>query len=300
MGKKQLGIFLVVLGGLCWGVSGTVAQFMFTSTGVSPVWVVGIRLFFGGLILLSLYIMMNHASIFTIWHDHHFRISLIYFSFFGILPSQFSYFMAVNYGNAATATILQLTGPVFIIMYLVLRKIKAPGILDFISIFLALFGSFLLVTSGSITSISLSPLGIFWGLMAGVAAASYTIIPVKLLKNYDAKLVCGWAMLLGSIPFFPYFILCKQPQFTSSLLTEMVVVVLIGTVCAYLFYVSSLEYIRPETTGMLSSIEPLSATILSIIFLGLRMDLVEIIGGLLILMMVLIQSMSDKIIKVFK
>nr|WP_252904420.1 EamA family transporter [Secundilactobacillus silagei] len=71
-----------------------------------------------------------------------------------MIPSQFSYFMAIKHGNAPTATILQFLGPIFIIIYVAIRHWRMPRRIDVISMLIALLGTYLLVTKGSFDSFS--------------------------------------------------------------------------------------------------------------------------------------------------
>ncbi len=48
--------------------------------------------------------------------------------------------------------------------------------------------------------------------MAGVGQALYTLIPIRLLKKYDAKIVTGWAMLIGGLVFMPHLITNANSQ----------------------------------------------------------------------------------------
>lgn len=52
MTKSRKGIFYAIVGAIFWGASGTVAQGLFSRSKLSPLWLVGIRLFFAGLLLL--------------------------------------------------------------------------------------------------------------------------------------------------------------------------------------------------------------------------------------------------------
>jgi drug/metabolite transporter (DMT)-like permease len=38
---------------------------------------------------------------------------------------------------------------------------------------------------------------LFWGILAGVALAFYTIYPSDLLNRFGSILIVGWAMLIG-------------------------------------------------------------------------------------------------------
>ncbi|MFP7482507.1 EamA family transporter, partial [Weissella paramesenteroides] len=92
---------------------------------------------------------------------------LLIFSFIGMLPSQLAYFMAIKYGNAATGTILQFLGPIFILLFLIIRWHLKPSRTDILSVLLAFLGTFLLVTQGNITQLALSISAIVWGILSG-------------------------------------------------------------------------------------------------------------------------------------
>ena len=54
MTKSSQGIFYAIVGAIFWGASGTVAQGLFSRSKLSPLWLVGIRLFFCGPIITHL------------------------------------------------------------------------------------------------------------------------------------------------------------------------------------------------------------------------------------------------------
>lgn len=284
MNNRKHGLFLAIFGACCWGISGTIAQAFFQQTGLSTFWLTGARLLVAGCLLLLYVKLAKGSKIFAIWHDKYAAGRLFLFAFIGMVLSQFTYFMAIEKGNAATATILQFTGPAFIIMTLALLNRQWPRRIEIISILMAMVGTFLLVTQGHPGSLSLSPAALAWGLLAGVSQATYTLTPVKLLQKYDPALVIGWAMTLGSVIFWPALTSSKISQLNWLHLAMLAFIILFGTLIAYLFYLSSLNYLMPAITSILSAFEPLVATLLAISFLGVRFNLVGIIGGSLVLL----------------
>lgn len=111
------GIVLVITAAMLWGVSGTVAQFLFQKNGFTPEWLVVIRLLISGIALLVFAVIKGGQDIFQIWKSKEDCIKLILFSIIGMLGVQYTYFAAIKYGNAATATILQYMSPVIITCY---------------------------------------------------------------------------------------------------------------------------------------------------------------------------------------
>ena len=53
-GQKTLrGTVCAILGGVCWGVSGTVGQYLFTQKGIDSGWLTVVRMLCAGAILLA-------------------------------------------------------------------------------------------------------------------------------------------------------------------------------------------------------------------------------------------------------
>jgi Predicted permease, DMT superfamily len=292
--NRSVGIWLAIIGSFFWGAAGTVAQFLFNKYSLSPQWLVGIRLLTSGFLLLAFILFVKKEPILKIWQNKNSVMLLLAFSFLGMLPSQFTYFMAIKYGNAATATILQFTGPLFIIIFIALRQLKLPRRIDCISIIIAMIGTILLVTKGHLNTLSLAPMAVFWGLLAGLSQASYTLLPKKLLSEFSSLIVVGWAMLLGSIPFIPIISTRQLSIINWKIAVSLVFIIIFGTILAYLFYILSLKYIEPAITGVLSAFEPLTATVLSVTLLHLHLNFIEIIGAFLIILTAFLQILPAK------
>ena len=281
--RKIKGVTFAVVGAIFWGASGIFTQTLFTNSGVKPLWLVGIRLFFAGLLLVLWSAVRDPQSFLALWKNRRDAGLMIFFAFFGMVPSQLTYFLAINAGNAATATILQFLGPVFILLYMALTTRQMPRRIDFISI-----------TRGHLTSLQLAPAAVFWGIMAGVSQALYTLLPRTLLAKYDARAVTGWSMLLGSLPFLPQYVLHPNPMLTLPDLGAIGFVVIFGTMLAYLLVLGSLNYISPVATGMLSAFEPLTATTLAVTRLHIAFGPAEWLGGILIVLNTLLQALPFK------
>ncbi|GAA0181065.1 EamA family transporter [Clostridium sediminicola] len=289
------GIILVIIGAMLWGISGTVAQYLFQNKGFSPEWLVVIRLLVSGLILLLYNLMKGNEDIWKIWKSKSNGFSLILFSIIGMLGVQYTYFAAIKYGNAATATILQYLSPVIITCYLAIRTKKFPSLQEIIAIFLAMVGTFFIITKGNIHSISISKLALFWGISSAFAAAFYTLQPRSLLNKWGSSLVVGWGMLIGGIAFS--FI--HQPwditgQWSITSIFAVTFVVLFGTLIAFYCYLESLKYIQPTEVSVLASAEPLSAAFLSVLWLHVPLGMSQWLGIVCIIITIIILSRAKK------
>lgn len=289
MTRRTKGMLLVVFGALLWGGSGVAAQFVLQNKGFSAEWLVIVRMLLSGIILLSLDGMTHFGDIFSIWKSRYDSMQLIAFALIGMLGVQYTYFAAIKAGNAATATILQYLMPIVIVLWTVLRYRRRPQLRELFCTALAILGTLLLVTHGSLSALAISPSALFWGILSAFAAAFYTVQPKYLLSHWRSPLVIGWGMLLGGLAFLP---VCPPWNFTGIWDKDACIVflyiIIFGTIIAFWAYLESIKYIQPTETSTLASIEPLSAIILSALLLNVPFGPVEILGAVCIMSTVFI------------
>ncbi|MEE6450581.1 EamA family transporter [Gottfriedia acidiceleris] len=293
--SRTKGIILVLTAAILWGISGTVAQFVFQRNHFSPEWLVVIRLLFSGIILLIFASLKEKRNITEIWKDKKDVLSLLLFSILGMLAVQYTYFAAIKASNAATATILQYLAPVIITCYLAISLKKVPTRKEVLAIILALAGTFLLVTHGTIRGLSITGWALFWGLASAFALAFYSIQPQNLLKKFGSTIVVGWGMLIGGICFsFIHSPFNFQGHWSISAYFGVIFIVIFGTLIAFYCYLESLKYINASESSLLACVEPLSAAVLSVIWLSVNFEMLDWIGSLCIISTIVILSMADR------
>ena len=293
LNSRAKGILLVIVGTMLWGISGTVAQFLFQQKGFDTEWLVVVRLLISGFLLLLYGYIKKDKNIINIWKSKEDSIKLILFGAIGMLGVQYTYFAAIKHGNAATATILQYLSPVIITCYLIIRNKKLPNIKQLIAIGLALIGTFFIITGGNIHSLSLSHLALFWRICSAFCSAIYTLQPVNLLKKYSSISVVGWGMVIGGLAFsFIHSPFDFSGELSFITIISSAFIVIFGTLIAFYCYLESLKYLVPTEASILGCIEPLSATILSVIWLNVHFGIAEFIGTTCIILTVIILSFS--------
>lgn len=285
------GMFLVTSGALLWGVSGTVAQYLFQDENFTPEWLVVMRMLLSGILLLIIGVIKGDKNIFGIWKRKENAIRLILFGLLGMLGVQYTYFAAINHGNAATATILQYLSPIIITLYLCLSNKKMITMKQFLCVALAMIGTFLIITKGNINSLSISKAALFWGIASAFASALYTLQPIKLIREYGATCTVGWGMLIGGVAFsFIYSPFNCTGNWSVKSVLAVAFVVIFGTLIAFSSYLASLKYIEAYEASILGSLEPLSAALLSIMFLDVKFSAIQWIGSLMIISTISILS----------
>lgn len=295
--SKKTGLILVMAGATFWGVGGTVAQKLFQQYGIDVSWLVTVRLLIAGVLLLAVqFLLKDQSQVFGVWKNKRAAMRLIIFGLLGMLAVQYTYMASIQHGNAAVATLLQYLAPAMIIIYLVLRKETVFTRNDFVTVSLALAGSFFLLTNGSVSQLSVPAPAIVWGILSGVALAFYTLYAVPLLKQYDSLVVVGWAMVIGGLSLS--FIHPPWKMGSSSLTLEaylyLVFVIVFGTMLAFWFYIESLQSLSPTETSLLSSLEPLAAVFTTVIWLKEPFGSFQWVGTVCIFGMILLLALNKK------
>ena len=181
-------MLLVILGASFWGIGGTVAQRLFQQDNIAVEWLVSSRLLLAGILLIALYkITHRQASIFVIWRTKQTAFRQILFSLLGMLAVQYTYMMSIAIGNSAVATLLQYLAPLFIMAYYLLTRHSALTRQDGIAVTLTLVGTFLLLTNGSFSTLSVPFMAVFWGILSGL------FIQSMLFHFYSNFIHCLWS-----------------------------------------------------------------------------------------------------------
>lgn len=275
---------MVTAGASMWGGSGVAGQYVLQDCGFSTGWLVVTRMLLAGVILLAVDAAWHRDGIFVIWKDAKDCRETLIFAILGMLAVQYTYFACIKEGNAAAATVLQYLMPVVIILYTTIATRRPPRRTELLCVALAVSGTFLLVTHGSLETLAIPAAAVLWGLASAVAAAVYTVTPKRLIRKWRATLVVGWGMLLGGLVLAvvnPPWEFSGTWNLTAGLVYAYII--LFGTVLAFGCYLGSIKYIQPAEAGILGSLEPLSAIVLSVLFLGADFTVLDIFGTALIL-----------------
>ena len=298
---RRIGFLHAMSAAVLFGVGGTSAQFLFQQRGVSVEWLVTMRLLCGGTVLLLLSALRLGRGVLAIWRMD--TRAIILFGLIGMMPVQYTFMAAIDASNSATATVLQFTAPAMIAGWFALVARKMPDRRTWAAIALAMLGVFFLVTHGRPQMLSIPALALFWGLASAVTAAFNSIQPARLLRHYDAPMVAGWGMLIGGVALaFVHPPWRTQGMWDANTYGFFAFVILFGTLAPFYLYINALRLIGAQKASLLMCLEPLSAALLAVLWLGVSWDAMDWLGTACILATVLLlareqtqESQSEKV-----
>ena len=279
MSQNTKGICFAVIGGTCWGLSGVMGKYLFDERQLTAVWLVTVRLLAAGILMLALAWTRKRNGIFDVWKRKDSAVSQFIFCIFGMAACQMSYFLAVQYSNPGTATVLQYLGPVLIMIFCLVRDRRLPRVLELAVLASVIIGVFLLATHGQPGNLAVTEQALFWGLMSAVTCAVYNIQPEKLLKEFGTLETVGWGMLAGGVLAVPVMRIWEVPGTWDSVTFLMMAgVIIIGTVVAFGCYLHGVALLGPVRGSLFGCVEPMAASILSAVVLGQVFETMDILG----------------------
>lgn len=292
MNKKGKGAICALAGGLCWGISGSIGQFVFTHTEMQAEWLVPIRLFSAGVIIMLWNLRKYRGEILKPWQNRQDILDLLVYSILGVGCSQLFYFRTIQFSTAGVATILQDLSPVPILLWTCLAAGRRPRAPEIASIFLALIGVFLITTHGYAGSFSVSGTALVSGILCALAVAVYNVQPVRLLKRCPMLVVQSWSFLLSGFLFLFIFRPWSYHYVPGGIaLLCIAAVIAIGNLLAFPLYMQGVAEIGGKKANLYGFMEPVSAAIISTICLGSPFTIFDAVGFVCVfLMMVLISS----------
>ncbi|AMJ40000.1 EamA family transporter [Anaerotignum propionicum] len=283
-GKKKAGILITLSGGICWGISGCFGQFLFVEKNITAEWLVAIRLIFAGVLLIIMGFVIQKEKMWEVFKNKADTKQLLIFSFLGMLMCQYTYFAAIQHSNAGTATVLQFLNPLIILAVVCVKGRRLPGKVELLGIMAALLGTFLLSTRGDIHNMSLTGTALFFGLSSALGAALYSLLSGDLMKKYGVYVVVGYGMLFAGIIMVPFVRPWNYPiLWDLGTILGVLGVVVIGTAVAFSLFLKGVSLVGPFMGSLLGSIEPVTAIVVSVLFLGSVFHPVELVGFILIL-----------------
>lgn len=206
-------------------------------------------------------------------------------------------FEAYRYTTVATATLCYYLAPVFVIIaspFLFREALTGRKILCVIG---ALVG--MVFVSGVLDagfSGSGEFLGILFGIGAAVLYASIVLMNKKLtdIDGFDRTIV---QLAAAAISLLPYVLLTERGTSMTWAPLTIVLLLVVGIVhtgFAYTLYFGSIKELPAQTSALFSYIDPVSAIILSAIFLGESLTLFSAIGAVLVLGSTLLSELPIK------
>jgi drug/metabolite transporter (DMT)-like permease len=288
--QARLGYLYVSLAAILFAISGTSAKYLFND-GITAFQLIQMRttLAFAGLLI---WLCLKDPVLLKISIK-----SLPYFiglGVFGIGSAQFFYLLAISKINVAAAILLHYTGPVFVALYVVFVQRQKLRFNIALAILGTLIGCFLVVGAYNLQIFALNRVGIIAGILAAVSFAVYSILSEYGMRRYTPWTVLLYGMLFAALmwnslhPPLEAF-LHRYSPFQWGLI---LFIGICGTIFPFGLYFEGIKRIKPTHASITATLEPISAGVIAAVFLGEVMVTLQIIGGFIVILSIIILQLN--------
>jgi len=291
-GAPIAGYLYAIAAAVLWGVGGTVAKHLFAN-GVTALVLTQMRQTLSFLLLVGfLFIAYRDLA----------RISmrdvpyLAVMGIGGLAMVQISYYSSIAKIQVAAAILLQYMAPIFILIYSALFMKERVTRGKLVSLVLAVAGCSLVAGIYRIDLLKLNLSGVAWGLMSAFFFSFYTLYGQAGLKKYNAMTLFGYSCGFGAIlwwilnPPWAFFAV----SYSSVTWLAFVYIAVFGTILPFVLYFKGLERMEASRVSITSTLEPVVAGVVAYVFIGETMGFLQIFGGALVLVAIVLLQQSHK------
>jgi drug/metabolite transporter (DMT)-like permease len=288
--KGKIGYLYVALAAALFAISGTSSKFLFHS-GITPYQLIQLRTTLAFTSLL-IWLCLRHPVFLKIS-----IADLPYFLALGVLgigAAQFFYLFAISKINVAAAILLHYTGPVFVAFYVVFVKRQKIGIISILAIFGTLVGCFLVVGAYNLQLLALNRIGIISGMLAAVSFAIYSVLSEYGMRKYSPLTVLLYGLLFAALIWNALHppLQALLHRYSPVQWGWIFFIGIFGTVFPFGLYFEGIKRIRPTHASITATLEPISAGIIASIFLGEVMLPLQILGGLIVIVSIILLQLN--------
>lgn len=284
--------FMIIAAAVCWGVIPIFYNGL-SQSGLSSMQTITMR-FSLAAVGYVVYLLLRDRSLLRIKRPVH----LLYFVGTGVCSVaffNFCYITCIQSAGVAVAALLLYTAPAFVlIMSAVLfgERLTARGL---IALGMTVTGC-AFVAGAFAGGLTMSPAALLWGLGSGFGYALYSVFGKYALRHYRPETITAYTAVFAALATLP---LARPGELVGFLHSGTVWFHAIGcalvcTVMAYLLYTGGLAKIPAGQASILSTTEPVVATVLGVALLGESMSLHKLCGILLVLGAIIVLGAKPK------
>ncbi len=286
---KNAGYLYVSCAAFLWGIISIFVSHMNT-LGFATMDIV----FFRSLVtavLMCVYILLKDKNLFKInLRDIWIFIGsgVVSFVFFS-----FCYFTAMRLTSVSVAAVLLYTSPIFVMLFsciLFKERITKTKIIAVVFTFLGC-----VLTAGiSGGGYHATAVGILCGLGSGIGYALYSVFGRYGVQKYSSVTVTAYTFIFAATS--AAFFINPDTVISAARPNCLISILLLGLLTCfipYLMYTKALRMMETGKAAVIAALEPVVATIVSIVYFGEGLQMSKVVGMLLVLVSIIILNKTE-------
>ncbi len=294
--------YLAIAGAaFCWGGAATLGKLVFTGrllggavTAIDPLILAQTRTTFSLIILVPLLFAFQGGRALAMPAGNVVRCFVV--GVVGVAASNFLYYFAIEKTTVATAIILQYTAPVWVLMYMVARRLQRATLQRVLAVAAAVAGAALAIGMIGHARLRLDPLGVLAALGAAFSFAFYNVFGHGLVARYQRWRVLTY-VLLGAALFWlvvnpPWKI--AAAHYSGTQWGFLFVFACASVLLPFSLYFTGLQYLDATRAIVTSCLEPVFAILFAAIFVAERLSWLQLVGVALVVAATILVQLPER------
>lgn len=289
---KKKALLFIILAGILWGTSGLFVN-LWSTIGLDPIQITSLRTMMSFPCFLVYTLIFKRDAFSLRLKD----IPLYIGSGISLFTTAATYYYSMHLTSVATAVVLMYMAPVLVLGWSVAFFGEKLTVKKGICVLCMIAGCALV--SGIVGNIQFNVWGILLGIGSGVSYGIYNILTkVEMRRGCNPITATLYSFMCAAIVAVS---VCDFPSIGNliringaSIPFLAVSHAIVTFVLPYFLYTMSMKDIPAGVAAAMGIMEPLAATILSIMFLGEKLSLFSLTGIILILGAAVILSRNDE------
>lgn len=313
------GVACTLAGATLWGFSGACIQFLVENYAITSAFISFARAAVAAVLFLGLVLATRREALLSLLGARAARGPLLLFGV-GLYLSQITYAVSIEYTNAGTATVLQATCTVFVMLFTCAKARRLPRVPDFVGLLCALAAATLIATQGDWGVIVLPVAGLAWGIGNALSEALYILAPQRLYGHWDRVTIISCGMVVSGLCAAVVWVAqaafggdAAAPAVPSASAAAAIAPVplipaldavgwlalvggvgLLGTFVAFGLFLYGVSLVGSVKGSLLGVAEPAGAMIIAALWLGTPFSAADWLGLALMAAMIALVSLSGQ------
>ncbi|KFU81890.1 drug/metabolite transporter, DME family [Amycolatopsis lurida] len=286
---KGRGLVLVCLAGVLWGTIGPAIPVVHEASDLSPLTIGGYRALFAMVVLvIAAAVMRRLRDCARLGRRHWRRVTVV-----GVSTAIFQlfFFVAVLWTGVSITTVVCLGfAPVLLLITGSVRRRRRPSAGQFLTVAVAVAGLLLVSVLGSPVGEAPYPvLGVFAALVSGAAYALSAEAAAPLSLRLDTLTMTTTTTCVAAMVLVPVGLVIPWASGEGILTTDLgswALIGYLGAVTMALAYALLFAGLRTTPSGAVvvaTLLEPVTAVVIAVVFLGERLTVAGVVGVVLIM-----------------
>lgn len=283
------GTLYTLLAAMCFGGTAPIAKYIY-GYGITPNFMLALRFSFAA-IILWIYILIFKEKINAKVSKKQFKElfvigGIVYFF------TTFFYFNAIKFIPISLHVIIFYTYPLMVNIFSILFLNEICTKKQVFSLIISFLGIVMIVT---MPDKNIKIFGLVLSLGAAMSNCAYVLmIGKKSISSLNSIVIAAYTNFFSAISFFVYSFFKGEVNFNLNyrVWIGILIIGLFSTAIAIIALSEGIKLIGPSKASIICTFEPVEGVILSMIFLGETLSLIQILGVIFVILGIIIINMK--------